>query len=285
MLGFLLFMELLKCGIGFGTIRMRTIVCIKQVPETASDISINPEDNTLNREGAEAIINPFDTYAIEEALLLREKFGGDVWVISMGPAQAEKALKESLAMGANEAVLINDDLFAGSDTLATSHALTKAIRKIGDFDLIMCGKQAIDGDTAQVGPGIATRLGISQLTYVFKIVELELEAEKIVVHRMLEDAIEVVEARLPALLTVVKDMNQPRYPSLLGIRKAAKRQLPHWTASDIEADTSRIGLGGSPTWVDKVFTPPVRSGGEVFEGEVDEMVDKLIEKLAADGLV
>ena len=129
---------------------MRTIVCIKQVPESASEITINPEDNTLNREGAEAIINPFDEYAIEEALLLRERFGGDVWAISMGPSQAEKALKQAIAMGVNEAVLLNDERFAGSDTLATSYALSRAIEKIGDFDLVICGKQAIDGDTAQV---------------------------------------------------------------------------------------------------------------------------------------
>jgi len=263
---------------------MRTIVCIKQVPESASEITINPEDNTLNREGAEAIINPFDEYAIEEALLLRERHDGDVWVISMGPAQAEKALKQAIAMGANEAVLLNDGSFAGSDTLATSYALSRAIEKIGDYDLLICGKQAIDGDTAQVGPGIATRLGLSQLTYVCKVVDLDLEKRTVTVHRMLEGCAEAIEGRLPAMLTVVKDINQPRYPSLLGIRKANRRKLEVWTAADIGADASRIGLGGSPTVVDKVFTPPMRSGGEILEGEIDEVIGKLMGKLRADGL-
>ncbi len=264
---------------------MRTIVCIKQVPESASEITINPEDNTLNREGAEAIINPFDEYAIEEALLLRERLGGDVWAISMGPSQAEKALKQAVAMGVNEAVLLNDEGFAGSDTLATSYALSRAIAKVGDFDLVICGKQAIDGDTAQVGPGIATRLGLSQLTYVCKVQKLDLEARTITVHRLLEGCVEAIRGRLPALLTVVKDINQPRYPSLLGIRKASRKKMDVWTAADIGADASRIGLGGSPTWVDRVFTPPLRSGGEILKGEVDEVIGELIGKLHADGLV
>lgn len=264
---------------------MRTIVCIKQVPESASEITINPEDNTLNREGAEAIINPFDEYAIEEALLLRERFGGDVWAVSMGPSQAEKALKQAIAMGVNEAVLLNDGKFAGSDTLATSYALSRAIEKIGGFDLVICGKQAIDGDTAQVGPGVATRLGLSQLTYVCKVQALDLEARTIAVHRLLEGCVEAVRGRLPAVLTVVKDINQPRYPSLLGIRKASKKTLDVWAAADIGADVSRIGLGGSPTWVNRIFTPPLRSGGEILEGDVDEAIDKLIGKLRADGLV
>lgn len=264
---------------------MRTIVCIKQVPESASDVTINPEDNTLNREGVEAIINPFDEYAIEEALLLRERLGGDVWAISMGPLQAEKALRQAIAMGVDEGVLLSDAHFAGSDTLATSYALTQGIKRIGDFDLIICGKQAIDGDTAQVGPGIAARLNICQLTYVFKVAELDLENRRLVVHRLLEDCTEVVEGKLPAVLTVVKDINVPRYPSLLGIRKANKRELSRWGAADISADSSRIGLGGSPTWVDRIFTPPMRSGGEIIKGEVDEAVSVLMQKLQADGLV
>jgi len=264
---------------------MRSIVCIKQVPESASEVRIDPEDNTIIREGVEAVINPFDMYAIEEALRLRESFGGDVWAVSMGPPQAEKALKEAIAMGVDEGVLLSDPLFAGSDTLATSYALSQAIKKIGDFDLVICGKQAIDGDTAQVGPGIAARLGLSQLTYVFKVVQLDLEKRTIVVHRLLEDCTEVVEARLPALLTVVKDINQPRYPSLLGIRRASKKQIPCWGASEVDADATRIGLGGSPTWVNKVFTPPVRQAGEIIEGNVDEAVGKLVEKLLSEGVV
>jgi len=264
---------------------MRTIVCIKQVPETASEVTINPEDNTLNREGIDVIINPFDTYAIEEALQLRERFGGDVWVVTMGPSQAVKALREALAMGVNEGVMLNDPLFAGSDTLATSYSLSKAIEKIGDFDLIICGKQAIDGDTAQVGPGIATRLGLTQLTYVCKVAEVDPDKKRIVVHRMLEGCMEVVEGKLPALLSVVKDINEPRYPSLLGIRKANKKELFHWTAADIGAEGSRIGLGGSPTWVRKVFTPPERSGGEMLDADIENATDQLVDRLSTDGFV
>ncbi|MGB9629306.1 MAG: electron transfer flavoprotein subunit beta/FixA family protein, partial [Thermodesulfobacteriota bacterium] len=183
---------------------MKIVVCIKQVPDT-TDVKIDPKTNTLIREGVASICNPFDEYAIEEALLIREKHGGEVHVITMGPPQAVDILKNALAVGADKVYLISDKAFAGADTLATAYTLSKTIQTIGEVDLVICGKQAIDGDTAQVGPGIATRLGIPQLTYVSKIREINLEKKKIIVERLLEHGREVVESSLPSLLTVVKD--------------------------------------------------------------------------------
>jgi electron transfer flavoprotein beta subunit len=259
--------------------KVKIVVCIKQVPDT-TDVKIDPKTNTLIREGVASICNPFDEYAIEEALLIREKHGGEVHVITMGPPQAVDVLKNALAVGADKVYLISDKAFAGADTLATAYTLSKTIKTIGEVDLVICGKQAIDGDTAQVGPGIATRLGIPQLTYVSKIREINLEKKKIIVERLLEHGREVVESSLPALLTVVKDINEPRLPSLLGIKKAAKAQIPTLTAKDIGADENRIGLKGSPTWVMRVFSPEPRSGGgEILTGELTEVVPQLVNKL------
>ena len=266
---------------------MNIIVCIKQVPDT-TDVKINPETGTLIREGVPSIVNPFDTYAIEESLRLKEKFGGKVTVISMGPPQAVEALKEAVAMGADEAVLLSDRAFAGSDTWATAYTLSRAIRKLGAFDVILCGKQAIDGDTGQVGPGIARQLGVTQLTYVFKIQKLEPEARTIAVERLLEEGREVVEARLPVLLTVVKDINQPRYPTFLGIRRATKMQIPVWGAADLaDVDTSKLGLKGSPTQVVKIFSPPRREGkvDMICADSLDQAAAILADKLVAEKVI
>lgn len=257
---------------------MKIVVCVKQVPDT-TDVKINPETNTLIREGVASITNPFDEFAIEEALRTKEKFGGEVHVITMGPPQAIEVLRNALAVGCDKVYLVSDKAFAGADTLATAYTVAKTIEHIGGADLIFCGKQAIDGDTAQVGPGIATRLGIPQLTYVSRVREIHPEQKKIVVERLLENGKEVVESSLPALITVVKDINEPRLPSLLGIKKAAKVQIPTLTAKDIEADENRIGLKGSPTWVNRVFTPEPRGGGEVLKGELTEVVSVLVNKL------
>jgi electron transfer flavoprotein alpha/beta subunit len=262
-------------------------VCIKQVPDT-TEVKINPETGTLIREGVPSIINPFDTYAIEEGLLLKEKFGGKVTVISMGPPQAVEALKEAVAMGADEAVLLSDRAFAGADTWATAYALSRAIRELGEFDIILCGKQAIDGDTGQVGPGIAGQLGISQLTYVFRIRELDPDAGTVLVERLLEEGREVVQAPLPALLTVVKDINQPRYPTFIGIRRATKMQIPVWTAADLaECDSGKCGLNGSPTQVVRVFAPPAREGRvELIEtDDLNEAAGILADKLLAEKVI
>ena len=255
---------------------MRYVVCIKQVPET-TDVRINPETNTLMREGVASIVNPFDMYAIEEALRLKAKLGGTVTAICMGPPQADAALREAIAMGADEGILISDRAFAGSDTWATSYTLAQAIRKLGDVSLILCGKQASDGDTAQVGPGIAVHLDVPQITYVRKIESLD--AQHIVAERMLESGYEVVDAPLPCLLTVVKEINEPRLPSLKGKMNAKKAVIQVWKAADINADPKCLGLDGSPTKVVRIFTPPPRAGGEMLKGEPDEIVSQLVAKL------
>jgi electron transfer flavoprotein beta subunit len=257
---------------------VKIVACIKQVPDT-TDVSIDPETRTLVREGVESITNPFDEYAVEEALLTKEKYGGEVHVITMGPPQAIEVLKNALAVGADYAYLISDIAFAGADTWATAYTLAQAIKKIGTLDLVVCGKQAIDGDTAQVGPGVATQLGIPQLTYVSKVREIDLENKRIVVERMLEDGKEIIESSLPALLTVVKDINEPRLPSLLGIKKAAKAEIPTWTIKDLPVDKAKCGLEGSPTEVVRVFTPEPRGGGEILEGELTKTIPLLIDKL------
>jgi electron transfer flavoprotein beta subunit len=252
---------------------MNIIVLIKQVPDTI-DVKIDPVTNTLKREGVASVINPFDMYAIEEALRVRERFGkGEVIVVSMGPPQAEEALREAMSMGCDKAILLSDRKFAGSDTWATSYTLSQAIRKIGDFKLIFCGKQASDGDTAQVGPGVSTHLDIPQVTYVKKIEKLEESGA--VVERMTEEGYDIIETPLPALFTVVKEINEPRLPSLKGKMKAKKAEIPVWTAADLKCNESKIGLDGSPTRVVKVFTPPPRGGGRVLAGEPDETAKEL----------
>ena len=255
---------------------MHFIVCIKQVPDT-TDIRIDPETNTLIREGVESIINPFDMYAIEEALRLRDRLGGKVTALSMGPPQAESALREAISMGVDEGILLSDRAFAGSDTWATSYTLAMGLKKIGDFDMILFGKQASDGDTAQVGPGIATHLDLPQITYVRKIEEID--EKHVVAERLMETGYEVVESPLPCVITVVKEINDPRLPSLKGKMKAKRAEISAWTAADIEADGSMLGLDGSPTKVVKIFTPPQRGGGEMLSGEPNEMVAELVGKI------
>lgn len=254
---------------------MNIIVCIKQVPDT-TEVKIDPVTNTLVREGVPSIINPFDENAIEAALQLVEKHGGKVTIVTMGPPQASQALKDALAMGADEAVLVCDRAFAGSDTLATSYTLAQTVRKIGEYDLIICGKQAFDGDTAQVGPGLAEHLGIPQVTYA---IDLEIEGNTAKIKRLLSDRFEVVETKLPALITVVKQMNEPRHASLKNVMKARKKEIPQWTAEDINADPARCGLNGSPTNVVRVFAPQRHSQGEMLAGEVEDMVGSLVGKL------
>ncbi len=255
---------------------MNIIVCIKQVPET-TEVRINPETNTLIREGVQSIVNPFDVYAIEEAVRLKEKFGGKATVVTMGPPQAETVLREAISVGIDEGILLSDRAFAGSDTWATSYALSAAMRKIGSFDLIICGKQASDGDTAQVGPGISAHLNIPQVTYVKKIEEIKNNTAR--VERMTEEGFEIIELPLPALITVVKEINTPRLPSLKGMMRAKQAKIIHWKAQDIEAKVENVGLAGSPTQVVKIFTPAPRAGGQVIKGETPEIAEKLVEVL------
>jgi electron transfer flavoprotein alpha subunit len=254
---------------------LNIVVTVKQVPDTAN-VKINPETNTLVREGVQSILNPFDLYAIEEALRLKEKFGGTVTVISMGPPQAENALREAIAMGADRGVLLSDRAFAGSDTWATSKVLSAAIKKLGEekpVDLVFSGKQATDGDTAQVGPGIAAHLDLPQVTYVRKIDQVS--QDSMTVQRMMDDGYESVRTQLPALLTVVKEINEPRLPSLKGRISAKKAVIPKWTIQELGLDPKDVGLEGSPTKVVRIFTPPPRAQVEMIAGSLEEIGDRL----------
>ena len=252
---------------------MKILVCVKQVPD-AKDVRLDPKTNTLAREGVESIMNPYDRHALEEAVTIKEKLGGTVTVVTMGPPQAEAVLRESIACGADEGVLISDRAFAGADTWATSYTLARAVATLGGFDLIVCGKQAIDGDTAQVGPGLACRLRLPYAACVQK--TRHVSAGAIEVERMMDDGYDVVRLPLPALLTVVKDVNEPRVASLKGKMKAKQAKSRQLSAADIGADPQCIGLAGSPTRVARVFSPEPRGNRTVFSGSVDEQVDQLV---------
>ena len=255
---------------------MNVIVCLKQVPGT-TEVKIDTQTNTLIRQGIKAIINPFDSFALEEAVRLKERHGGKVTAISMGPPQAADMLRDAIAVGADEAILLSDMAFAGSDTLATAAALGKAVEKIKNYDLIICGRQTLDGDTGQVAPELAENLGIPFIAYVSKIEEIA--GGKISVQRMVEDGYETIEATLPAVITVLKEINIPRMPSLRGLSKSKTAQIPVWTANDISVEKETIGQAGSGTWVVKVFYPQRIQHAEMFKGEPEIQVKTLIEKL------
>jgi electron transfer flavoprotein beta subunit len=256
---------------------MKIIVCIKQVPD-AKDVRLDPVTNTLAREGVQSIMNPYDQHAVEEAVRLKEQLGGEVTVLSMGPPQAEEVLRQAISCGADRGVLISDRAFAGADTWATSYTLAKAIEKIGDFDLILCGKQAIDGDTAQVGPGLAIQLDIPFITCIQKV--REASDQELTMERMMDDGYDVVAVQYPALITVVKDLNEPRVPSLKGKMKSKKAEILMLSAEDVGADPAKIGLAGSPTQVVDVFPPPPRGERAMLTGSIDEQVEQLVTKLA-----
>jgi electron transfer flavoprotein beta subunit len=255
---------------------MNIIVCLKQVPGT-TEVKIDPVKNTLIRQGIKSIVNPFDTYALEEGVRLREKHGGKVTAISMGPPQATDMLRDAISVGADEAILLSDIAFAGSDTLATSYTLAKAAKKIKTFDIIICGRQTIDGDTGQVGPELAEALNIPFIAYVSKVEEIS--NGKIRVQRMIEEGSETIEAMLPVVMTVTKEINVPRIPSLRGTMKAKSAQIPVWTAQDIGAEKEMVGQPGSATWVVKVFFPQRTHKAEILQGEPSAQADRLIEKL------
>jgi len=261
---------------------LNIIVCIKQVPDT-TNIKINPETNTLIRTGVESIINPFDMYALEEGLRLKEKHGGTVIVLSMGPPQVEQALREAISLGVDEAYLLSDRAFAGADTLATAYTLAAGIKKLEGADIILMGRQAIDGDTGQVGPGVAENLKLPHITDIRKIEEID-DQGNITVERMLEDGYLRLKTKLPVLLTVVKEINEPRLPSLKGKMAARKKEITTWIEEDLQVESDRIGLTGSPTQVMKIFTPPKPSGGKIFQGEITEMVTQLIAELKNAGM-
>ena len=250
---------------------MLVVCCIKQVPDT-TQVQIDPVTNTLVREGIPFIANPYDTHALEESLRLRDRYGLRVAALSMGPPNAEATIRKAIALGVDEAILLSDRSFGGADTLATSNVLSAAIRRLAENDevvLVVCGKQTIDGDTAQVGPGIATRLGFTQLTLVDRIEELDLDERKIRVRRKLEGRYEMVEARLPAMLTVVREINRPRYPSVPMRILATGSPVTVWNNGILMLDSDTVGLKGSPTWVSRIFSPQRAKGQIVGNGESD----------------
>ena len=267
---------------------MEILVCVKQVPDTA-EVKIDPEKHTVIRAGVPNIFNPFDQNALEAALQLKDSQGARVTLLSMGPPQAEEVLREGLAMGADDAYLLTDRKVGGSDTLATGYCLAQAVRKVAElqgieqFDIVLCGKQAIDGDTAQVGPQIATELGIPQITYA---AEINVDGTTGRVKQQNEEGYIVTEAQFPVLITAVKELNEPRFPTIRGTMKAKKREIPHLSADDIKVDETKIGLKGSPTMVRKIFTPPQRTQGLVIkEEDPNAAVSVLMEKLTAQKII
>lgn len=255
---------------------MKILVCIKQVPDT-TEIKIDPVTNTLVREGVESIINPFDLYAIEEAVRLKEQYGGTITAITMGPQQAENALRDAVALGVDNIILLSDRKFAGADTWATSLTLAGAIKKIADYDLVLFGQQAIDGDTAQVGPGVATHLDLPQVCFVRKIEAVE--NNKVILQRLMEDGYDRLQMTLPAIITVVKEINTPRLPSLRGKKNARTAELTVWNAADLNLNEKETGLNGSPTQVVKIFSPDFQKTGEKYEVSSEESAEILFRRL------
>ncbi|WP_455581333.1 acryloyl-CoA reductase electron transfer subunit gamma [Dysosmobacter sp.] len=266
---------------------MKIIVSIKQVPDTSGKVAVNP-DGTLNRASMQTITNPDDMNALEAALKMKDATGCKVVVVTMGPPPAAGMLREALAMGADEAVLVSAREFGGSDTYATSQILAAAINKIGveDDDIVMCGRQAIDGDTAQVGPQIAEKLHLPQVTYV---AEMEKEGETITVKRMLEDGYMTIKVQTPCLLTCIKELNTPRYMSVSGVFEAYGKPLTTFDYNALKddplIDATTIGLKGSPTNIFKSFTPPQKGAGMMLEGDGKETCEKLVGILTAKHII
>ncbi len=268
---------------------MLVVTCVKQVPDT-TQVRVDPVTGTLIREGVPFIINPFDTHALEESLRLKEKYGFKVAVVSMGPPNTEVTLKKALALGADEVVLLSDRAFGGADTLATSLVLAEAVRKLGQNEevaMVICGRQTIDGDTAQVGPGIATRLGYSQLTLVDRIENVDAKTKKIRVRRRLEGRHEIVEAPLPAMVAVLREINHPRYPTVPKRLQAEEATVPLWNNKIMGLKEDTIGLKGSATQVRKIFSPQ-RARGEIIGDGInkpDEAAGILVSRLVEKGIL
>lgn len=255
---------------------LNIVVCIKQVPET-TEVKFDEETGRLKREGVSAVVNPFDEYAIEEALRLKEKHGGKVHVLTMGPPWAEDALRDAIAMGSDEAWLATDRAFAGADTWATSLTLAKCIERIGDVDLVICGLKTTDGDTGQTGPEIAEHLGIPHVCYVNEVKEIK--DGRMTLRRIMDDGIEVLDAPLPLLFTVSKDINHPRLATLRGRLNAKKAEIKSITNEDLQLDPEEIGLDGSFTRVVKIFEPEEHEAGEIIEGPPDELAEAIYMRL------
>ncbi len=256
---------------------MKILVCVKQVPDT-NEVRIDPVKGTLIRDGVPSILNPDDANALEAALVIKDKNPDTiVEVISMGPPQACEMLRECLAMGADNAYLLSSRTFGGADTCATSTTIAAGIKKIPDVDMIFAGRQAIDGDTAQVGPQVAQRLGLPVVTYVQNVLEVNEKVAK--VERQMEDGYEVIEVQMPCLLTAVKELNEPRYMTVGGIVDAFKKQITIWNENDIQVDPSEVGLKASPTQVFRSFAPPQKGKGEMLTGSDKETAATLVAKL------
>jgi electron transfer flavoprotein beta subunit len=252
---------------------VKVIVCVKQVPDM-TEAKMDRETRTIVRKGVASIINPYDIHAVEEGLRIRDEKGGSVIALSMGIPSVAGMLKQVIAMGVDAGILLTDKAFAGSDTLATSYILSKAIKKIGNFDIIICGKQTIDGDTAQVGPGLAEKLGIPHITNVVEMKEIE--KNYIICKRAVEKGWEVVKSPIPALITVEKNINIPRFPNIIGIRNMRNSKIETWNADDIDIECKYAGLKGSPTKVVKTFIPESKLAAEIIKGTVDYQVEKMI---------
>jgi electron transfer flavoprotein beta subunit len=267
---------------------MHFVVCIKQVPDSAQ-IRVHPVTNTIMRQGVPTIINPYDLFSLEEALRLRDKVGGEVTVLTMGPPMASDSLRKALTIGADRAVLLTDRFFAGSDTLATSYALTGALRKIGEVfgapDIVFCGKQTIDGDTAQVGPGIAKRLDLLQLTYVSALVDIDAETRTIKLERRSEGGVQLLQSKLPCMITMLEGSNVVRRGRIDDALRAARAEIVTWSAKDAGIEDLQLcGLRGSPTVVKKVFAPAARAekAAQVeLKPTPQETADSLIEAIFA----
>ncbi len=264
---------------------MHIAVCVKQVPDTAN-VRIDPETNTLMREGVESIINPYDEYALEQALRLRDSCGARVTALTMGPPQAAVILREAMARGADGAVLLSDRAFAGADTWATSYVIAQAIKKLKPkVDLVLFGKQAIDGDTAQVGPGVSEFLKYPLLTYAR---DLQVAADgRYTAETLMDDGVEVIEGELPAVITVVKESAAPRFAPLAGWMATRGGEIPSWGVKQLKAVPDLCGLQGSPTRVVKIFAPPVKSGGTRMDGRVQPAaaVEAIVTLLSRKGVV
>lgn len=263
---------------------MHVVVCVKQTPDSAAKIVV--DSGQVSWGDAGLVVNPWDEYAIEEAIRLKEKLGGKATALSFGPESAKEALKTCLAMGCDEAILISDPVLNGSDALATSYVLAKAIEKLGDVQVAVFGKQAIDGDTGLVPVGVARRLGWAPLTFTSKIEALDPSAKTIKVERLLEQGRQIVTSTLPAVIGTVKDINEPRYPSFMGIRKAAKATIATWSAADLGLEADKVGAAGSATRWPSITPLPAREGTvEMLEGSPQEVAAKLADKLLADKVI
>jgi len=264
---------------------MIAIVCIKQVPETPGQVTWDAATQTLDIDRSTKVLNPFEQFAVEEALKMREQDGGKVIILAVGPERTKEAIRECLAMGADEAYLLDDPAFQGGDGRATARALVAAIRKIGDFDVVFCGKRAIDSETAQIGGRLAQMLSVPFVNLVTRVETWDFAGRSVTLERALDSGRERVKAKLPLVVTAEKDMNKPRYPSLISIRKASKKEIPSWSVADLGLTAEEVGMKGAAVHVDSIEMPPPRAAGKIWTGDVQQAVTELVESLLGDKVI